>query len=161
MFAVLTAMSACTDEESPQTGARPASTGTVAPPPATATPSKVSRWYDPDAVARGAPIYAQNCSVCHGTSGQGAFNWRQKGRDGKYPAPPLNGTGHTWHHPLRALGHQIKFGAPGGSGAMPRFETRLTDQQVLDVIAWIQNEWPDKTYASWLEIEMRSRKGNQ
>ena len=78
-------------------------------------------------------------------------------RHGKFPPPSLDGTAHTWHHPLRALATQIKFGAPGGQGNMPGFAETLSDEQILDVIAWFQARWPDEIYLQWFEIEMRSR----
>ena len=94
-----------------------------------------SRWYTADGVSRGDPIFARLCADCHGKKGQGSFTWRQRGADGKFPPPPLNGTAHAWHHPISALGSQIKFGAPGGSGTMPGFAQTLSDQDVIDVIA--------------------------
>ena len=99
----------------------------------------VERWYTPENVARGAIVYAENCAVCHGQNGEGTENWRERTADGKLPPPPLNGTAHTWHHPIRVLGTQIKFGAPGGMGTMPGFAEKLTDQQIVDVIAWFQD----------------------
>jgi mono/diheme cytochrome c family protein len=115
------------------------------------------RWYTPEHVARGAVVYAENCAVCHGPNGEGTKNWRQRTPDGKFPPPPIDGTAHAWHHPIRILGLQIKFGAPGGRGSMPGFADKLTDQQIVDVIAWFQDRWPDKTYAAWKDIEARSQ----
>ncbi len=120
-----------------------------------------SRWYTADGVSRGAPIFARLCADCHGKNAQGSFTWRQQGADGKYPPPPLNGTAHGWHHPIRALGSQIKFGAPGGSGTMPGFAQTLSDQDVIDVIAWFQDKWSDEIYAAWLVREQQSRASTQ
>jgi mono/diheme cytochrome c family protein len=99
--------------------------------------------------------------VCHGKSGQGSFSWRKQDADGKFPPPPLNGTGHAWHHPFRALGSQIKFGAPGGGGKMPGFSESLSDEEIIDVIAWFQNRWPDEIYAAWVTRDRQSRSGTQ
>jgi mono/diheme cytochrome c family protein len=120
-----------------------------------ATPS-AERWYSRDQVERGAQVYADNCAVCHGKNGEGTGNWRQRMADGKFPPPPIDGTAHAWHHPIAILGKQIKFGAPGGQGSMPGFADKLSDQQIIDVIAWFQDRWPDEIYATWLEIEARS-----
>ena len=50
-------------------------------------------------VQSGEAIYNKNCASCHGPNGQGlAEDWRIKDANGNYPAPPLNGTAHTWHH---------------------------------------------------------------
>jgi mono/diheme cytochrome c family protein len=112
-----------------------------------------SRWYGADNVSRGGAIFAQFCAGCHGKVAQGSFTWRQRGADGKFPPPPLNGTAHTWHHPISGLSSQIKFGAPGGKGNMPGFAQGLNDQDVKDVIAWFQHKWSDEIYAAWLARE--------
>ena len=140
-------LTACTSEDQ--------SAGSSADAPKTETVA--SRWYTAEGVSRGGGIYAAQCAVCHGEQGQGSFTWRQKGADGKFPPPPLNGKGHAWHHPIRVLGSQIKFGAPGGSGSMPGFAQTLSDQDVIDAIAWFQDKWSDEIYASWLVREQQSR----
>lgn len=119
--------------------------------------STAERWYDRERVQRGALIYAQHCTSCHGENGEGTKNWRQRGADGKFPPPPIDGTAHAWHHPIEILGRQIKFGAPGGQGNMPGFADKLSDEAIIDVIAWMQDRWPDEIYAHWIEIERRSR----
>lgn len=60
-------------------------------------------------LARGLALFQQNCAVCHGAAAQGAFNWHTPGPDGKYLPPPLNGTGHDWHHPKAALQQTIRM----------------------------------------------------
>jgi len=54
---------------------------------------------DPLRINKGRELYLKNCTVCHGLNAEGASDWRQRDKDGKFPAPPLNGTGHAWHHP--------------------------------------------------------------
>ena len=50
-------------------------------------------------VLPGEAIFNKNCVSCHGSKGQGlAKDWKIKDENGYYPAPPLNGTAHTWHH---------------------------------------------------------------
>ncbi|GMQ75148.1 MAG: hypothetical protein BMS9Abin01_0392 [Gammaproteobacteria bacterium] len=133
-------LTACSGED--QEGA---SSGTDEPKTETAT----SRWYSADNVSRGGPIFAQFCAGCHGKAAQGSFAWRQRGADGKLLPPPLNGTAHSWHHPVRSLGARIKFGSQGGNGDMPGFSQGLSDQDVQDVIAWFQDKWSDEIYAAW------------
>ena len=123
-------------------------------PQASAAPK---RWYTQENLSRGGKVFAEHCAACHGTGGEGAFTWRQQDATGKFPPPPLNGTGHAWHHPFRVLGGQIKFGAPGGQGNMPPFADRLSDQEIVDVIAWFQDRWHDEIYAQWWQIEQRSK----
>ncbi len=119
------------------------------------------RWYTPDWVQSGEPVYLQNCAACHGNAGQGTFDWRRRGADGKFPPPPLNGTAHTWHHPFLALARQIKFGAPGGGGNMPPFSETLSDEEIVNVIAWFQSKWPEQIYDSWLKVDERARNSKQ
>jgi len=107
-------------------------------------------------VARGGRLYQQNCAECHGSVGQGAPEWRQRDADGMFPPPPLNGTGHAWHHPRRMLHAVIANGSPGGQGKMPAWRDRLSDEQIDDIIAWFQSKWPDPVYAAWQRME-RSR----
>ena len=127
----------------------------AAAPPATGTDSG-ERWYDQSRIESGEKVYASNCAVCHGARGEATPDWRRREADGSFPPPPLNGTAHTWHHPFGILARQIKFGPPGGGGKMPTFQGKLTDEEIIDVIAWFQSLWPDDVYAQWWEIQQRS-----
>ena len=126
----------------------------VGPPAAGA--GAPERWYDQSRIASGEKVYASNCAVCHGARGEATPDWRRREADGSFPPPPLNGTAHTWHHPFGILARQIKFGPPGGGGKMPTFQGVLTDEEIIDVIAWFQSLWPDDVYAQWWEIQQRS-----
>ena len=123
--------------------------------PSTAQP-RAERWYAPAQVARGAAVSSGHCASCHGKAGEGAAGWQ-----GSALPPPLNGTGHAWHHPFGALGYQIKFGTPGGQGKMPSFASVLKDDDIIDVIAWFQSQWPDDIYSAWLRIEAKARRAKQ
>ena len=114
------------------------------------------RWYEPSRVESGEKVYALNCAECHGARGEATPDWRRREPDGSFPPPPLNGTAHTWHHPFQVLARQIKFGAPGGAGKMPPFQSRLTDEEIINVIAWIQSLWPDEIYTQWWAIQQNS-----
>ena len=74
---------------------------------------------DPVRVKQGRQLYLKNCTVCHGLNAEGAPNWHQRDKDGKWPPPPLNGTGHAWHHPKKALIYTIKNGTAALGGNMP------------------------------------------
>ena len=117
----------------------------------------VVRWYAFQHVSQGATVFQENCAACHGKQAEGAPEWRNVGPDGKYPAPPLNGTGHGWHHPLRILFQVVKKGSPGGQGMMPAWGGKLSDDEIIAVIAWFQSKWPDQIYAAWMERELASR----
>ena len=114
------------------------------------------RWYDQSRIESGEKVYASHCAVCHGARGEATPDWRRREADGSFPPPPLNGTAHTWHHPFNVLARQIKFGPPGGGGKMPTFQGKLTDEEIINVIAWFQSLWPDGIYAQWWEMQQRS-----
>lgn len=112
---------------------------------------------DTEAVlTQGNRLFAQHCAQCHGKEAAGDANWRVRGSDGKFPPPPLNGTGHAWHHPTEVLIEVIKYGSPGGQGNMPAFEGRLKDEEIIAVIEWFKSLWPEQAYQAWHEIEQRS-----
>lgn len=117
----------------------------------------IQRWYELQQVSKGAKVFQENCAACHGKQGEGALTWRKPGPDGKYPAPPLNGTGHAWHHPLRMLFHVVKNGSPGGQGNMPAWGEKLNDEEMIAAIAWFQSKWPEEIYAAWTQRELASR----
>ncbi len=104
-------------------------------------------------VRNGQSLYAEHCASCHGTELEGQPNWRSPGRDGLYPAPPHDGTGHTWHHDNRLLfdytklGGDALFAARGIAGArsgMSGFADVLTDEGIWDILAYIRSTWPDR-----------------
>jgi mono/diheme cytochrome c family protein len=105
---------------------------------------------DPDdagQVQRGAAVYGKFCAQCHGARLEGQPNWRQRLPSGRMPAPPHDETGHTWHHPDPMLFDLTKQGvlgfAPAGyESDMPAFGETLSDQQILDALAFIKSRWP-------------------
>jgi mono/diheme cytochrome c family protein len=110
-------------------------------------------------VSKGARLYQKNCAECHGASGQGNANWRQRDADGMFPPPPLNGTGHTWHHPKEVLYDVITNGSPKGMGKMPAWRDKLSDEEIEAVIAWFQSRWPDQIYSAWYRMDRKARGG--
>jgi len=124
--------------------------GLVAEPPLT-------RWYKPAYVAAGEGLYAENCSTCHGSNGEGAPNWQRPDAGGHYPPPPLNGTGHAWHHPLKGLYQTIMQGSPDGSGRMPAWQGKLSKGEALAIIAWFQSHWSDEIYAAWHRMNEKAK----
>ena len=109
------------------------------------------RWYSPEQVEGGRDLFQQNCAACHGIGAQGAPNWTKPGPDGKFLPPPLNGSGHAWHHPLPVLFSVIRNGSPGGQGNMPAWREKLDEDQIVSIIAWFQDQWSDEIYAAWLQ----------
>ena len=89
-------------------------------------------------VLLGENIYNKNCLSCHGPKGQGlAKDWKVKDENGNYPAPPLNGTAHTWHHSPEQLLYTINKGGVEMGGQMPAFEKRLTEEEKKALIEYI------------------------
>jgi mono/diheme cytochrome c family protein len=115
------------------------------------------RWYTTAQVERGRGLYLAHCAACHATDGSATAQWRTPGTDGHYPPPPLNGTAHTWHHPIDVLDDTIANGGARFGGVMPGFSSVLDDRERLAVIAWIQSLWPDDIYAKWQNIDLRAR----
>jgi len=108
-------------------------------------------------IIRGGKIFKQNCASCHGDNAQGADNWQKRNTEGKFPPPPLNGTGHAWHHPTAGLKQTIFYGTEKIGGSMPGWKDKLSEAQVEDVLAWFQSKWPDELYQAWAKNDQRSR----
>ena len=115
---------------------------------------------DPAVITRGSEVYQKNCASCHGGMAQGVPNWQRPGPDGKYPAPPLDGSGHAWHHPQAALKLTIREGTARLGGNMPAWKDKLPDRDIDAVIAWMQSLWPEELYRAWYAMDQKSRQGN-
>jgi mono/diheme cytochrome c family protein len=119
---------------------------------------------DARAVAEGNAVYLAHCASCHGTRLQGQSNWQQALPDGGYPAPPHDGSGHTWRHSDRQLFEATKFGngfsaAPGSVSHMPSFENVLSDGEIWAALAFLKSRWPAELQARQrLLTRMRSHR---
>ncbi len=103
-----------------------------------------------DPVERGGRIYGTYCAACHGESGEGQPHWNIPKSDGTLPPPPLNGSGHTWHHGDGTLYKQVKLGGdyldlPGFKSGMPAFGDQLSHQDIVDVLAYVKSLWGDQS----------------
>ena len=103
---------------------------------------------DPALKATGQRIYAAQCAVCHGARLEGQPNWRERGPDGRLPAPPHDASGHTWHHPDEVLFRITKHGVAKAANlkdyvsAMPIYDGVLGDEEIVAVLSWIKAQWP-------------------
>jgi thiol:disulfide interchange protein DsbC len=109
------------------------------------------RWFSDTQVKQGAVKFKQNCAVCHGQNAESTANWKQTDENGKYPPPPLDGTGHAWHHDLELLKKTIREGGAKLGGVMPAFGQQLSDNEIDQLIAYFQSKWPNDTYRKWAE----------
>ena len=120
-----------------------------------ANSAAAERWFNQSVVDYGAPIFQQNCAVCHGVNAEGTKEWRKTDANGNYPPPPLDGSAHAWHHSIPQLARSIKEGGIKLGGVMPAFGDKLSDQDVLAVIAYFQSKWPDEVYKVWHDRNMQ------
>jgi|TARA_B100001105_G_C22366516_1_gene432889 mono/diheme cytochrome c family protein len=91
----------------------------------------------------GENTFNNNCAVCHGAEAKGlAKDWKKRQEDGNYPAPPLNGTAHAWHHSPEVLLQTINEGGVELGGWMPPFKSKLSDEEKQSLLDYIQNLWP-------------------
>src|SRR6266403_432418 len=97
---------------------------------------------NPGLVAAGRTVYAEHCASCHGKNLEGQPRWRERLPNGRLPAPPHDSSGHTLHHPDRQLFEITKNGVsgmvPGYQSDMPAFASRLSDEQIWAVLAFIK-----------------------
>jgi len=114
-----------------------------------------ARQYDEKVLQAGKKIFAENCAQCHGQNAEGAPRWQKRNDDGTFPPPPLNGTGHAWHHSTQVLTDMILNGSKPGEGNMPAWKDKLSKEDVTAVIQWFQSLWPDPLYAAWYEQQQR------
>ncbi len=103
-------------------------------------------------LAAGQLLYAEQCASCHGLNLEGQPNWQLRNADGTMPAPPHDATGHTWHHDSKLLFDYTRLGGAGAlaergitgyASAMPAFGDTLTDDEIWDILAFIQSTWPE------------------
>lgn len=113
------------------------------------------RWYTQAQVDAGRPLYQANCASCHGRDGSATADWRTTDANGNFPPPPLNGTAHTWHHPIEVLTGTIESGGGAYGGLMPAFGGVIDADGRLAIVAYIQAWWGDDVYARWKAINDR------
>ena len=85
-------------------------------------------------VEAGSALYATNCASCHGEPNVTAPPMAT--------APPHDETGHTWHHPDRLLFEWV-LDRPPLATLMPAFRGQLTEDEILNILAYIKSTWPE------------------
>jgi mono/diheme cytochrome c family protein len=121
--------------------------------PAETRSTRLLRPEDARLLVLGQKVYAAQCAACHGQRLEGQPNWRERGADGRLPAPPHDASGHTWHHPDEVLFRITKYGVAKAANlknyesAMPAYEDRLSDEEIVAVLSWIKSTWPPEIRA--------------
>lgn len=125
------------------------------------------RTDDATLLERGRSVYMSQCASCHGMNREGQANWRERGADGRLPAPPHDETGHTWHHPDEVLFRITRDGVAKAAGmpdyvtSMPAYGGRLSDAEIVAVLSWIKSQWPDKVRADHDGINRQAREAQR
>lgn len=107
------------------------------------------------ALQRGAELYAEHCSTCHGAQLEGQPDWQIADEDGVLPAPPHDETGHTWHHDDAMLTDYIRRGGQAVlddmgvamTSGMPAFGEILEEDEIAAILAFIKSSWPARIQA--------------
>jgi mono/diheme cytochrome c family protein len=107
-------------------------------------------------IAKGKLAYENNCISCHQVNLSGAENLKELDEDGHRKAPPLNGTGHTWHHDDKTLHSIIKYGlaklVSNYQGKMAGFGDVLNDDEIDNVLVYIKSYWPKEKYQYQIDL---------
>jgi mono/diheme cytochrome c family protein len=81
---------------------------------------------------------------------------------GRYPAPPHNETGHSWHHDDNLLVQIITeggMGSPTSFYPMPPFGSVLSEEDIRAVIEYIKTMWTEEQRQYQRQITEAARTG--
>ena len=97
-------------------------------------------------IFRGMELYTSNCASSHMGNLAGNPDWKSGlDDDGQRLPPPLNGTGHTWHHAPEQLFQVIRYGYkkfdPNYKGKMQGNDD-LSEDDVWSILEYIKSVWP-------------------
>lgn len=107
--------------------------------------AETGRRDPPEMIERGAHLYEQYCSICHGKDGIGEppIPWSIR-RPDYVTAMPLDESSHAWHHGDERLIQTILKGTPRSRTRMPTWEGVLSMEQARDLVAYIKSLWSDR-----------------
>ena len=105
---------------------------------------------DPEAVDRGAVIYAEQCAACHKADASGEPDWKTPNADGSFKPPPHDPTGHTWHHSDQLLAEIVANGGGFEGSQMPALGGVLTPEDIAAVLEYLKSLWgPEERDFQW------------
>jgi mono/diheme cytochrome c family protein len=101
-------------------------------------PAAAAALHGGDASAPGALLYLNNCVACHRSTG--------KGYEGVFPALALSSTVNTDNatsliHLVLTGSAMVSTSSAPTSFSMPGFATRLTDEQLAQLISFVRRSW--------------------
>lgn len=97
---------------------------------------------NPDAVQTGQVLYQANCASCHGADLAGAEDWKSSpDESGTWKPPPMDATGHTWHHSDQLLTDIILNGSPADGSTMVGHRDRLSPADVDAILEFFKSTW--------------------
>jgi mono/diheme cytochrome c family protein len=108
----------------------------------------------PKQVARGEALYRLYCLECHGEQAQGENPLLPQGGvkdDGRYLAPALNARGHAHHHSPDVLLGYLRNGSPAVDSTMRSFRSRLSEEDMHDVLGYVWTLWPEPLQRAYIE----------
>lgn len=132
-----------------------------------AEPAPLLRTDDAQLLERGRSLYMVQCASYHGVNREGQANWRERGADGRLPAPPHDVTGHTWHHPDELLFRITQQGVAKAAGLtdyvsnMPAYGGTLSEAEIVAVLSWIKSQWPAPVRADHDDINRQAREAQR
>lgn len=115
------------------------------------------RDFKPEVLSQGKAVFSKHCAGCHGKDAEGDPLWRKPNSEGKYPPPPLNGSGHAWHHSREILTNVIKNGSLDKMGDMPAMGKVISDKEIQSVVTWIQSLWSEQAYKAWYTMQQQNK----
>jgi mono/diheme cytochrome c family protein len=94
-----------------------------------------------EADTRGEQLYLIHCVECHGAEGVGENPENVYAKDEfGYVAPPMDDTGHAWHHTDEQLTQMIMGGSPRNP-RMEGFKHVLNEEDAGDLVEYIKSLW--------------------
>ena len=116
-------------------------------------------------VQAGEKIYQAQCASCHGPNLEGQPDWQTRDANGFLLAPPHDATGHTWHHADDLLFEITKYGPSvvinddSYKTTMPVYKDILSDDEIIAVLSFIKNTWPEEQRSWQDEVNGTQRDG--